>query len=136
MIPLNFYKIRTGLDIRPLLQGGDQESQLRYDQLLQTIGQKSEIEFLSSNVLIVEEKSPADLKYYQRTKVVIYILIFALNKNTSSWTATDLKQSFGNLQITKKIKDLNEYAFEWIGGAEANISCEAALFDLRTKKKR
>lgn len=136
MIPLNFYKIRTGVDIRPIKQGGNEESQLRYEQILQTISQKAEIEYLNSQIIVVEEYKPADLLYYSNEKVSIYIMIFAVNKNNSSWTASDLKNTLGNMRISKNMKDINKYAQEWIGGLEANISCEAALFDLRTRKKR
>jgi hypothetical protein len=135
MLPLNFYKIRTGLDIRPITQGGDEESQMRYDQIIQTIDQKAQIEYINSNILEVIEKSPADLGAYDGTQLKIYVVVFALNKERSAWTASDLTTTLGNMTTPAKIKQSNPNAAEWIGGVKNNISCEAAFFDLRTKKR-
>ena len=136
MLALNFYKIRTGLDIRTLAEGGDTESQARYDQLIQTILQKAELEYIAKQIYETIEKSPADLGAYKGKQRKIYILIFGVDKERSGWTASDLKQTLGNMQLEYKIKEANEEAIEWIGGLENNISVEAALFDLRTKKKK
>jgi hypothetical protein len=135
MLPLNFYKIRTGLDIRPKAQGGDDESQLRYDQILQIIDQKAQIEYINNNVLEVIEKSPADLGAYRGTQLKVYVIIFAVNKDRSAWTASELTQTLGNMYIPSQVKRFNDDAAEWIGGEKNNISCEAAFFDLRTRKK-
>ncbi len=134
MLALNFYKIRTGLDIRPVSQGGDPESQARYDQLLQTIGQRAEIEYIAERVFEFEE-NPSDLGAY-KNKTRIYIFIFGIDKTRSSWTAHLLNLAFGNMYLSGPITIANPNAQEWIGGLENNISCGAALFDLRPKKKR
>ena len=136
MLKLNFYKIRTGFDIRPLLQEGDAESQARYTQLIQTISQKADIEYFNNKILEVIEKSPYDLGVYKGKQLKIYILVFGVDKERSGWTASDLKQTLGNMQLTAAIKEANPEAEEWIGGLKNNISAEAALFDLRTKKKK
>lgn len=136
MLALNFYKIRTSLDIRPLKQDGDAESQARYDQLLQTMAQKADIEYLAKQVLEVVEKSPADLGAHKGRQLTVYILIFGVDKTRSSWTGSDLKTTVGNMQLTAAIKEANPDAANWVGGLENNISAEAALFDLRTKKKK
>ncbi len=134
MLAFNFYKIRTGLDIRPVSQGGNTESQARHDQLLQTIGQRAEIEYIAERVFEHEE-IPSDLGAYKK-KTKIYIFIFGIDKTRSSWTAHLLNQVFGNMYLGSPIKDANPDAQEWVGGLENNISCGAALFDLRPKKKR
>ncbi len=134
MLAFNFYKIRTGLDIRPVSQGGDPESQARYDQLLQTIGQRAEIEYTAERVFEHEEV-PSDLGAYKK-KTKIYIFIFGIDKTRSSWTAHLLNLAFGNMYLSGPIINANPDAQEWIGGLENNISCGAALFDLRPKKKR
>lgn len=136
MLSLNFYKIRTGLDIRIVSQGGTLESSLRYDQIIQTIQQRSEIEWLSDNIFQIIERGPADLKAYSDTQLTVYILIFALDKSKSSWTASDLTKELGNMRLTSRILDENPDAEPWIGGLENNISCEKCLFDLRTVKKK
>ncbi len=136
MLKLNFYKIRTGIDIRPLLKGGDEESQARYEQLIQTISQKADIEYLTGKILEVIEKSPYDLGAHKGKQLKIYILIFGVDKERSSWTGSDLKTTLGNMQLTARIKEINPEAEEWVGGLKNNISAEAALFDLRTKKRK
>jgi len=136
MLKLNFYKIRTGLDIRPLPQDGNAESQARYDQILQTIGQKADIEYLSPNVLTVIEKSPVDLGAYTGKQKTLYVMIFGIDKERSAWTGSDLKTTFGNMSITTQLKIANENAEPWIGGVANNISAEKALFDLRSVKKK
>jgi len=136
MLNLNFYKIRTGLDIRPLSQEGDAESQARYNQLIQTIGQKADIEYLNTNILTVIEKSPADLGAYKGKQKTLYVMIFGLDKERSAWTGSDLKTTFGNMSLTVQLKEANENAERWIGGAVNNISAEKALFDLRSVKKK
>lgn len=133
MLALNFYKIRTGLDIRPLSQDGNPESQARYDQLLQTINQRAEIEYIAERVFELEEK-PSDLGAY-KNKTRIYIFIFGIDKTRSSWTAHLLNLAFGNMYLSGPITIANPDAQEWIGGLENNISCGASLFDLRPKKK-
>ena len=55
MLKLNFYKIRTTIDIRPIDQDGDAESQARYDQILQTIGQKAELDYIHEDILTVSK---------------------------------------------------------------------------------
>lgn len=136
MLSLNFYKVRTSLDIRPVKQGGDSESQARYDQLLQTVSQRADIEYLANQILEIIEKSPADLGAHKGRQLTIYILIFGVDKTRSSWTGSDLKTTVGNMQLTAAIKEANSEAISWVGGLENNISAEAALFDLRTKKKK
>ena len=136
MLKLNFYKIRTGLDIRPLLQDGDNESQARYDQLIQTIGQKADIEYINPKILTVIEKSPADLGAYKGKQKTLYVMVFGIDKERSSWTGSDLKTTLGNMSLTVQLKNANEKAELWIGGAENNISAEKALFDLRSVKKK
>lgn len=135
MLPLNFYKIRTGIDIRPRNQGGTFESELRYEQIIQVVTQKAELEFLYPSILVVEEFNPSDLPFYNDKKIPLYVFIFAVNKNTSSWSASALKQALGNMKLSKRILDINNSAKMWIGGVKANISCEAANFDLRAKKR-
>ncbi len=135
MLALNFYKIRTGLDIHPIDQGGNLESQARYDQILQTIGQRGEFEHISK-VFKTIEKSPADLGAYVKRQRTIYVLIFGVDKNRSGWTGSDLKMTMGNMITMPKVLEINPDAEDWIGGLENNISCEAAYFDLRTKKKK
>jgi len=134
MLALNFYKIRTGLDVRPLSEGGNPESQARYDQLLQTIGQRAEIEYIAERVFEHEE-IPSDLGAYKK-KTRIYVFIFGIDKTRSSWTAHLLNLAFGNMFLSGQITIANPDAQEWIGGLENNISCGAALFDLSPKKKR
>jgi len=136
MLVLNFYKIRTGIDIRPISQGGSSESQARYNQIIQTIAQKADIEFLHPQIFTVIEKSPADLGAYIGKQLKIYILIFGVDKTRSAWTGSDLKTTLGNMHLTSTILEANPEAKEWIGGLKNNISAEAALFDLRTKKKK
>ena len=136
MLKLNFYKIRTTIDIRPIDQGGDAESQARYDQILQTIGQKAELDYIHEDILTVIEKSPADLGGFKGKQKTIFILIIGLDKERSAWTGSDLKTTLGNMALTVQIKDANINAEEWIGGAKNNISAERALFDLRTVKKK
>lgn len=136
MLSLNFYKIRTGLDIRPLRQGGDAESQLRYDQIIETISGKASIEYIHAGILHTQEKTPRDLGAYKSKDIKVWVLIFGIDKDRSSWTASDLKTTLGNMKNNAKIKLANPDAKEWIGGAENNISCEAAMFDLRTKKSK
>lgn len=136
MLHLNFYKVRTGLDIRPLSQDGDAESQARYDQILQTIGQKADIEYLNPSILTVIEKSPADLLAYKGKQKTLYVMVFGIDKERSAWTGSDLKTTFGNMSPTMQLKNVNENAEPWVGGAENNISAEKALFDLRTVKKK
>ena len=136
MLHLNFYKVRTGLDIRPLNQGGDKVSQIRYDQILQTIGQKAELDYINPTVLTVIEKSPADLGAYNGNQKTIYILVFGIDKERSSWTGSDLKTTFGNMLLPSSIHNLDPDAEPWVGGLENNISAEKALFDLRTTKKK
>ncbi len=136
MLALNFYKVRTSLDIRPLKQGGDDESQARYNQLLQTVSQRADIEYLGKQILEIIEKSPADLGAHKGRQLTVYILIFGVDKTRSSWTGSDLKTTVGNMQLTAAIKEANPDAMNWVGGLENNISAEAALFDLRTKKKK
>ena len=136
MLALNFYKIRTSFDIRPTSQEGDAESQARYNQLIQTILQKTEIEYFSPRIHEVIEKSPADLGAFKGNQKKIYILVFGVDKERSGWTASDLKQTLGNMQLTSTIREANPEAEEWVGGIANNISAEAALFDLRSKKKK
>lgn len=136
MLELNFYKIRTGLDIRPLAQEGNTESQARYNQLIQTVSQKADIEYLNGRILEVIEKSPYDLGVYKGKQLKIYIFVFGVDKGRSGWTGSDLKQTLGNMQLAAAIREANPEAEEWIGGLNNNISAEAALFDLRTKKKK
>ena len=136
MLNLNFYKIRTSFDIRPLSQDGDAESQARYDQIIQTIGQKAELEYINKDILTVIEKSPADLLAFTGKQKTLYIMIVGLDKERSSWTASDLKTTLGNMTLTVSIRDANPKAEEWVGGAKNNISAEKALFDLRTVKKK
>lgn len=135
MVSLNFYKIRTLIDIRPKDQGGNEESQIRYDQIIQTVSQRSEIEYIHPNVLMIEEVNPTDLYTEGNQKVKIYVFIFALNRHNSGWTASALKTELGNMRLQKKLTDLNEKAIPWVGGVKNNISCEVALFDLRAKKR-
>lgn len=134
MLAFNFYKIRTGLDIRPVSQGGNPESQARYDQLLQTIGQRAEIEYIAERVFEYEEV-PSDLGAYKK-KTNIYVFIFGIDKTRSSWTAHLLNMAFGNMYLSGPITSANPDAQEWVGGLENNISCGAALFDLRPKKRK
>ena len=136
MLSFNFYKVRTGIDIRPITQGGDPESHARLDQILQTISQKAEIEFTAERVFETIEKSPIDLGEYFGNQLPIYVFIFGVDKTRSSWTASDLTRTFGNMALTVQITNTNPDAKEWVGGAKNNISCEAALLDLRTKKKK
>lgn len=136
MIELNFYKIRTTINILPKAQGGNDESQLRYDQIIQTISQRSDIEFTYPTILTVEETNPSDLLAHNGQKVLIYVMIFALNKNNASWTANSLKLELGNMRLSKRILDINPNAAIWSGGSQNNISCEAAYFDLRAKKRK
>lgn len=136
MLTLNFYKIRTSFDIRPIGQEGNAEASARYEQIIQTILQKAEIEYMSPRIHEVIEKSPADLGAFKGNQKKIYVFIFGVDKERSGWTASDLKQILGNMQLTAAIKEANPEAEEWIGGLQNNISAEAALFDLRTKKKK
>lgn len=136
MLHLNFYKVRTGIDIRPLNQGGDEISQIRYDQILQTIGQKAELDYISPKVLSIIEKSPVDLGAYTGNQKTLYILVFGIDKERSSWTGSDLKTTFGNMSLPSSIRDIDPDAEKWIGGTNNNISAEKALFDLRTTKKK
>lgn len=136
MLALNFYKIRTSFDIRPISQEGNVESQARHTQLIQTILQKAEIEYMSPRIHDVIEKSPSDLGAFKGNQKKIYILIFGVDKQRSGWTGSDLKQTLGNMQLTGAIREANPKADEWIGGAANNISAEAAFFDLRSKKKK
>ena len=136
MLTLNFYKIRTGIDIRPITQGGSPESHARLDQIVQTISQRGDIEFTADRVYETIEKSPVDLGLYAGKQLTIYVFIFGIDKTRSSWTAHDLKMTLGNMRLTNRILEINPDAESWIGGAENNVSCEAALFDLRTKKKK
>lgn len=135
MLALNFYKVRTGLDIRPIAQDGDAESQARYDQILQTIGQRGEFEHITG-VFKTIEKSPTDLGAYNGKQLTIYVLVFGVDKNRSSWTGSDLKTTLGNMVATPRLTEANSEHQEWVGGLKNNISCEAALFDLRSKKKK
>lgn len=134
MLALNFYKIRTGLDIRPIKEGGNVESQARYDQIIETIAGKASLEYVHPSVLHVTEKTPKDLGAYKSKQLKVWILIFGIDKERSSWTASDLKTTLGNMKNNAKIKMANTDALEWVGGVENNISCESAMFDLRTKK--
>lgn len=136
MSRLNFYKIRTGLDIRPMSQDGDDESQARYNQIIQTIGQKADLEYINQTIFTIIEKSPADLGAYKGKQKTLYVFIFGIDKERSAWTGSDLKTTLGNMSITAQIRDINKDAQLWIGGAENNISAEKALFDLRTVKKK
>jgi hypothetical protein len=135
MLRLNFYKIRTTMDIRLMKQGGDAESEARYNQILQTIGQKAELDYICNDILSVIEKSPADLGGFVGKQKTIYIMIVGLDKERSSWTGSDIKTTLGNMALTKQTKDANPDAEPWIGGLNNNISAEKALFDLRTVKK-
>ena len=136
MLSFNFYKVRTGIDIRPITQGGDPESHARLDQIIQTISQKAEIEFTAERVFETIEKNPADLGAYSGKQLTIYVFIFGVDKTRSAWTAADLKTTFGNMVLTQQVMNANESAQLWVEGAKNNISCEAALFDLRSKKKK
>ena len=136
MLSFNFYKVRTGIDIRPITQGGDPESHARLDQIIQTISQKAEIEFTAERVFETIEKNPADLGAYASKQLTIYVFIFGVDKTRSAWTAADLKTTFGNMVLTQQVMNANESAQLWVEGAKNNISCEAALFDLRSKKKK
>ena len=135
MLALNFYKIRTGLDIRPLDQGGDRESQLRYEQIIQTISANSEIEWIADRIYEIDEDNPIDLGFYKKVKIRLRVLVFGVNKRTSSWTASSLKMALGNMKLPYRLKELNPNAEPWIGGKENNISCEKALFNLRPVKR-
>lgn len=136
MLALNFYKIRTGVDIRPITQGGSPESHARLDQIVQTISQRAELEYTADRVYETIEKSPIDLGAYKGKQLTIYVFIFGIDKTRSAWTAHELRQTLGNMHLTNQIANINPNAIEWVGGANNNISCEAALFDLRTKKKK
>lgn len=116
-------------------QGGDAESEARYNQILQTIGQKAELDYICNDILSVIEKSPADLGGFVGKQKTIYIMIVGLDKERSSWTGSDIKTTLGNMALTKQTKDANPDAEPWIGGLNNNISAEKALFDLRTVKK-
>src|SRR5690606_3165547 len=109
MLALNFYKIRTGIDIRPLDQGGTMESHVRFEQIIQTIQSKSEIEWMSDKVYEIEETDPSDLGAY-KGKVLLYVFVFGLNKNTSSWTASALKTALGNMRPSMKLMNINPKA--------------------------
>jgi len=136
MLNLNFYKIRTGIDIRPLTNNGNDESNIRFEQIIQTISQKAEIEYLNPNILTVIEKSPVDLNAYKGNQKTIYILVFGIDKERSAWTASDLKITLGNMSNPFSLIQKNNDAEQWVGGANNNISAEKALFDLRTVKKK
>lgn len=136
MLNLNFYKIRTSLDIRPLKQEGDAESQARYDQIIQTVGQRADIEYINKDILTVIEKSPADLGAFKGKQKKLYIMVIGLDKERSGWSASELRTTLGNMVLTVTIKETNPKAELWIGGAENNISAEKALFDLRSVKKK
>ena len=117
-------------------QDGDVESQARYDQIIKTIGQKAEIDYINKDILTVIEKSPADLGAFKGKQKTLYIMIFGIDKERSAWTASDLKTTLGNMTLTVQIKEANPRAEEWVGGVENNISAEKALFDLRSVKKK
>jgi len=136
MLNLNFYKVRTGLDIRPISQEGDAESQARFDQILQTVAQKSEIDYINPNIFTIIEKSPADLGAYKGKQKTLYVMVFGLDKDRSAWTGSDLKMTLGNMSATVSLKKANIDAELWVGGAVNNISAEKALFDLRSVKKK
>lgn len=136
MLTLNFYKIRSGLDIRPLNQEGDDESQARYDQILQTVAQRGEMEYISDKVFIKIEKIPSDLGAYQKTQLPIYILILGIDGDRSSWNADELKLALYTMRLNDHILKANPDAQNWMGGDTNNISCEDAKFDLKTSYKK
>ena len=136
MLDLNFYKVRTGLDIRPIKQGGDEISQQRYNQIIETITQKAELAYIAANIFEVIEKGPKDLGAYAGKQRTIYVLIFGVDKSRSGWTASDLKTTLGNMRLPARIIQQDSDAEPWVGGLENNINCEAAFWDLRTKKAK
>jgi len=136
MLALNFYKIRTGLDIKPTTQGGTFESNQRYEQIIQLISNQAEIEWMSDRVYELYEDNPTDLgAYIEQENVKLYAFVFGLNKRTSSWTAGALRLALGNMKMPSRLINYNKDAEPWIGGKENNISCEKALFNLRPVKR-
>lgn len=134
MLALNFYKIRTSLDIRPQSEGGNRESQFRYEQILQIISANCEIEWIADRVYEIDEENPTDLGAFDKN-IHLYVLVFGVNRRTSSWTASALKLALGNMKLSYRLKEINPNAEPWIGGKENNITCEKALFNLRPVKR-
>ncbi len=80
---LNFYKVRTTLDIRPagglvVAEGAPITSQMRLDKLVETISTRAQPVILSAVADPVVEADPDDLV---GTNVEVYTLSFAIEHN-------------------------------------------------------
>ncbi|MNK29864.1 hypothetical protein D3C87_482670 [compost metagenome] len=117
---LNFYKVRTTLDIRATGVVGD-ASQKRLDKLVETISTRAQPVIMSA-VTTTTETAPADLPGAGAGAVTVYTLSFAIEHNMA-WEVAGSK----NPDLAESLDGVEGFVYDIATTNDNNVS--AALVE-------